>query len=65
MRQLFKTAGCSDCYVRLEPALGKASPDMDDASDQNIRKLIDAGEYFINEQAEKLDRIIDKLVVSG
>ena len=61
MRQLFKTAGCSDDYVRLEPALGKASPDMDDASDQNIRKLIDAGEYFINEQAERLDKIVGSL----
>ena len=63
MRQLFKTAGRSDCYVRLEPELGKAKPDMDDASDKNIRKLIDAGEYFVNQNVEMLDEIIEKLII--
>ena len=63
MRQLFQTAGCSDCYVRLEPELGKAKPEMDDASDENIRRLIDAGEYFINEHAETLDKIVERLTM--
>jgi patatin-like phospholipase/acyl hydrolase len=61
MRQLFKVAGCSDCYVRLEPALGKANPEMDDASDKNICRLKDAGAYFINENAEMLDQIVSSL----
>ncbi|MCL2026811.1 MAG: patatin-like phospholipase family protein [Leptospirales bacterium] len=64
MRQLFKTAECSDCYVRLEPELGKASPDMDDASDENIRRLIEAGEYFVSENVEALDEIVEKLEFS-
>jgi patatin-like phospholipase/acyl hydrolase len=63
MRQLFKVAGCSDCYVRLEPALGKANPEMDDASDDNIRRLKDAGEYFINENAEASDEIVERLSI--
>ena len=62
MRQLFKAAGCSERYVRLEPEIGKASPDMDDASKQNIRHLKEAGEYFISENAEKLDQIVERLI---
>jgi len=52
------TAGCSDGYVHLESVLGKASPEMDDASDQNISRLKDAGADFISEHAEKLDKIV-------
>ena len=61
MQQLFAVAGCSDCYVRLEPGLGKAKPEMDDASDENIRQLIDAGECFVKENAEKLERVVEKI----
>ena len=61
MRQLFKVAGCSDCYVRLEPELGKAKPEMDDASDENIRQLKDAGACFIKDHAEELDEIVSRL----
>lgn len=62
MRQLFKVAECQDCYVRLEPTLGKAKPDMDDASDENIRQLKDAGECFVKEHVEELDGVIDRLM---
>jgi patatin-like phospholipase/acyl hydrolase len=61
LRQLFAVAECSDCYVRLEPELGKAKPDMDDASEENIAQLKDAGECFIKEHAEELDEIVGKL----
>jgi len=64
MQQLFKVARCSDCYVRLEPELGKAKPEMDDASNENIRQLIDAGACFIKDNANKLDRIVEQLVVN-
>ena len=64
MQQLFKVAGCSDCYVRLEPELGKAGPDMDDASDKNILHLKDAGECFIKDHVEELDEIINQLVIN-
>ncbi|MDR1672698.1 MAG: patatin-like phospholipase family protein [Bacteroidales bacterium] len=45
-------------YLRLEPALGKAKPDMDDASPDNIRRLIDAAHAFIEENLEQLDETI-------
>jgi len=61
MKQLFKVADCSDCYVRLEPELGKAKPEMDDASDKNIQQLKDAGECFIKDHVEELDEIARRL----
>ena len=60
-RQLFKVAGCSDCYVRLEPELGKAKPEMDDVSDENIQQLKDAGECFIKDHVEELEENVRKL----
>jgi len=62
MRQLFKVAGCSDCYLRLEPELGKAKSEMDDASDGNIRHLKDAGDFFIKDHVEELDEIVRRLI---
>ena len=62
MRQLFKVAGCSDCYVRIEPELGKASSEMDDASDKNISHLKDAGDFFIKNNVEELDEIVHRLI---
>jgi len=62
MKQLFKVAGCSDCYVRLEPELGKAKPEMDDASDENIRQLKDAGECFVKDNVMELDGIVERLL---
>jgi len=63
MRQLFKIAECSDCYIRLEPELGKAKPDMDDASDENIRQLKDAGACFIKEHVEELDEVVGRVLL--
>jgi patatin-like phospholipase/acyl hydrolase len=62
MQQLFKVADCRDCYVRLEPELGKAKPDMDDASEKNILHLIEAGESYIKDHVEELDEIVHFLV---
>jgi patatin-like phospholipase/acyl hydrolase len=65
VRQLFSVAGCPDNYVRLEPGLNKAEPDMDDASSKNIEKLKDAGLYYIAENAELLDKIVDELKIKS
>jgi patatin-like phospholipase/acyl hydrolase len=62
LRQLFSVVGCSDCYVRLEPGLNKANPEMDDVSKENINNLKDAGLYYITEHAEELDKIVDTLI---
>ena len=65
LSNLFAVAGCSDCYIRLEPALGKAKPDMDDASEANIKNLKAAGDTFVKDNKKKLDAIVDDLLRYG
>ena len=62
LTQLFEVSGCSDCYVRLEPELHKANPEMDDASKENIKNLKEAGAKYIAENKERLDKIVNELV---
>jgi patatin-like phospholipase/acyl hydrolase len=65
MRQIFSAMGCPDSYIRLEPALGRAKPDMDDASGDNIQKLTDAAQTFIQTNIKQLDDVVEKLIVSN
>jgi hypothetical protein len=65
VRQFFNVAGCANNYVRIEPELNKAAPDMDDVSDNNIDKLKDAGLYYIAENAELLDKVVDQLIINN
>jgi patatin-like phospholipase/acyl hydrolase len=65
LKQLFDVAGCSDCYLRLNPALLKASAEMDDVSAKNIDNLKEAGKDFISKNAGKLDKIAEELVAMG
>ena len=62
LKQLFEVAGCSDCYLRLEPELLKANPAMDDVSNKNIKNLKEAGAYYVSKNAESLDKIVEFLI---
>ena len=62
---LFRTQDCSDCYERIEPELYRALPSMDDVSDENIKNLIDAGNCYIQDHVEQLDRIVERLFENG
>ena len=62
LNKLFEVADCSDCYVRLEPKLCEASPEMDDVSKDNIKNLKEAGEKYIKEHKEDLDKIVENLL---
>jgi patatin-like phospholipase/acyl hydrolase len=64
MQKIFSAAGCPENYIRLEPALGKAQPDMDDASDKNIEKLTEASHAFIQENIERLEEIVEQLIMN-
>jgi patatin-like phospholipase/acyl hydrolase len=64
LTQLFNVAGCSDCYVRLEPGLLNANHAMDDASDENIKNLADAGKNFVDNNLDKLNNIVDTIIES-
>jgi hypothetical protein len=61
MKQLFSTEGCTGKYNRLEPELGNASPEMDDASDENIKYLKEAGSAYVLAHVDRLNEIIDFL----
>ena len=45
-------------YYRFQPDMLKANHDMDDASPENIEKLIQDGESFINSNTTKLKQLI-------
>jgi patatin-like phospholipase/acyl hydrolase len=64
MQKIFSAAGCPENYIRLEPALGKAQPDMDDVSDKNIEKLTEAAHAFIQENIERLEEIVEQLIMN-
>jgi hypothetical protein len=49
-------------YYRLEPGLEDAKPEMDNASNENIINLKEAGKIFITDNSKKLDEIVDKLI---
>lgn len=62
--QIFKTLGIRNQknYYRINPSLRKASSEMDDASERNIEKLIQAGLSYVDENKEMLDQLVRKLI---
>ncbi len=63
-RQIFNTMGGdgADDYHRLEPGIGLATADMDDARPKNMEALKQAAKTYISEHQPELDRIVDKLI---
>jgi patatin-like phospholipase/acyl hydrolase len=62
MRQLFSTVTPTNDYIRLNPKLKGVATEIDDASADNIRNLVDFSENFIKENKADLDLIVDKLI---
>jgi uncharacterized protein len=50
-------------YYRLEPPLRNASPEMDNVKKKNLKLLKDAGESYVFDHVDKLNEIVDKLVL--
>jgi patatin-like phospholipase/acyl hydrolase len=65
MKQLFRVAGCAKNYRRLEPELCNAKPEMDNVSAENIKNLKDAGLHYISQNAKKIDKIVDDLILNS
>jgi patatin-like phospholipase/acyl hydrolase len=59
LKQIFKTEGAENQYIRIEPELGYAKPDMDDASPRNLAALKEAGVKA--SEKEDIDNRLDKL----
>jgi len=62
LRKIFDSVARPEQYLRIDPKLGDASPDMDDASRQNLDALREAGQYAAQEYDDKLDAFVDLLV---
>lgn len=62
LAQIFASVGKSKQYVRIEPDLGNANPDLDDASGKNLAALKSAGDECVKENAQILGRVARDLV---
>ena len=62
LRQIFDAIGKPKEYVRIEPELFDASPDMDNASGDNLRNLKVAGLQAAEENAKLLKEVAAQFV---
>ncbi len=60
MEQLF--ANTDNQYLRLDPCLHKAERAMDNASQENMQALYEAGLHYVEQNQVKLDELIEVLV---
>ncbi len=62
MKHIFDAIGCSDNYFRINPDIGEASIEMDDASEKNLQALKDAGTTAAKKYDKELERVAKFLV---
>jgi patatin-like phospholipase/acyl hydrolase len=63
LTKMFSVSGNDNHYIRLQPAsLGSASTDMDNASAENIRALVEVGVETAQNCSHELDRVVDMLL---
>ncbi|MEO0337924.1 MAG: patatin-like phospholipase family protein [Bacteroidota bacterium] len=60
MEQLF--ANTENQYVRLDPCLHQADRAMDNASQENMQALYEAGLHYIEQNSVQLDHLVNQLV---
>jgi uncharacterized protein len=64
LRKIYDTLDDNDKedYVRLNPSLCSASPEMDNASKKNTEALCEAGCMYVHDNQDELNKIAAKLV---
>lgn len=64
LKQIFDTMtlGDKNDYHRVDPDIGLANPEMDDASPENMEALRQAAKAYIAENQDELDIIVSKLI---
>lgn len=60
--QIFTAAGKPEQYVRIEPDLLDASPEMDEASIDNLNALRVSGQICAEENDDLLDAVAERLL---
>ncbi|MBX7151829.1 patatin-like phospholipase family protein [bacterium] len=64
LRMMFDAIDCSKQYLRIEPELGEASPQMDDVSEKNLKALQVAGDAAFNKYRVPIEDLADVLINS-
>lgn len=64
MRQIFDASEKSNQYLRIDPELGKANREMDDASYKNLKALEEVGKLSAIENDEKLTEFANLLIAN-
>ncbi|MGQ0829016.1 MAG: patatin-like phospholipase family protein [Bacteroidota bacterium] len=62
LKQIFDAIDNSANYIRINPEIGEAEPEMDDASLENLQALKEAGIAAAEKNNDKLESIADYLV---
>ncbi len=62
LKQMFESVERPDQFLRIDPSLGNASPDMDNASAQNLKALQEAGERSAAEHRKELEALAELLI---
>ena len=62
LRQIFANTGNAHNYIRLQPELKRASPNMDDTHPENIQALQEDADAFIAKNTEELKKVIEKIL---
>lgn len=63
LRMLFKAAGCSKNYIRIQPEIaGLASPEMDCVTAQNLKELARIGARTAFKYHRTIDRVVELLL---
>lgn len=64
--RMFTAVNQPDKYSRIQPAqLGDANPDLDDASPDNIKALLEVGTETAEKCGPELDRIVELIIKDG
>lgn len=62
LKQIYDAVGKPEQYLRITPELHGASPDMDNATDKNLKLLKDAGTKSALKHRRKLEKFADLLI---
>ena len=62
LKQIFDSVGEKNNYVRIEPELAGASPDMDNAKVENLQALKEAGDQWAKKHGNILNHVAGCLV---
>jgi uncharacterized protein len=64
LKQIFDTIDKNENYIRIDPEMGEADTEMDNASQENLIALKEAGIMTVEKYDKELNRIADFLVRS-